>query len=96
MSHFGLAVEMTAQREVDVCSLVVHRVARVHPDHSTLGINAIERSLGTTEHIHTLGFIEMRIESGFIDQWHIVDIDTHRRTIHARTNATNIDGRRET
>ena len=96
MADLSLTPETGTQREIDICSLHIERILRVHTNQSAFCIHTIQCSLRTTQHIHTVDIVQMEVECRLVLNRHPIDIDSHSRTVDARTDTTHINGRRQT
>ena len=85
---------MGANTDTEVSALVVHGVLGEDTHQSTLAIDAVERSLRSTKHVDTVQSVEMRVECRLAHQRHVIHINTHRGTVDARANTSDIHRRR--
>ena len=90
VSHLGIAIEVSANAQLDVGTLIAQRILSVLAHQSALGIHTVERTLRTTKHIHTIQLPCVAVKGRLIHQGDIVHIDTHRRTVHTRANTSYI------
>ena len=83
VGHLCLTIEVGANAQLNVCTLIVHWVLGVLTNQSALGINTVKRTLRATQHIDTVQLINMAVECRLVHQGDIVNIDTHRGTVDA-------------
>ena len=95
MGGLDITVEARADAQTDIGTLIAHGVLGVLAHQSALGINTVERTLRTAQHVDTVELIGIAVEGRLVHQGDIVDIDAHRGAVHTRADAAHIDGRRE-
>ena len=93
VGSLGTAMETGADAQTDVSTLIVHGVLREDTHQSALGIDAIERSLRTSQHVQAIQSVEVGVECRLAHQGDIVDVDTHRGAVDTRADATHIHRR---
>ena len=96
MSYLRRALHTCAQAYLHVRTLIFHRVLGVDAHKSALGVLPVERALRTAQHVYSVHLIVVHIKRALAQQWHSVEIHSHRRIVNARADATYIYCRRET
>ena len=81
MGNLNLSLPAAGGSQIDVRSLIAHRVLGVDTNDTTLGISTIERTLRSTQHVDTVQHVEMRIEGRLGNQRYVVVVDTYGRIV---------------
>ena len=77
MGHLCVAVEVCAYTQSDVGALIAHGVLGVLAHQSALGVDTVEGTLRTTQHVDTVQLVGVAVEGRLIHQGYVVHIDTH-------------------
>ena len=64
VSQFDITVKARADAQIDICTLIAHRILRIDAHKSALGVLAVKRPLGTAKYIHTIEHVEMVVICG--------------------------------
>ena len=81
MSHLYVTIQACSNAKTDIRTLIVDGVLGVDTHQSTLGVLSIERTLRSSQDIHTIEHIEMVVEGSLRHQGDVIVIDTHCRTV---------------
>ena len=95
MGELYITVKTCTNAQTDICSLIIHGVLRIDTYQTALCVLTVERSLRTTQDIHTVDHVEVVVERSLRHEGDIIVIDTHSRAVYTRANATDIHRRRE-
>ena len=81
---------MSANSEFQLCSLIVHWVARIDSYHSAFGIHAIKCSLRTSNNVYSVYKIVMTIKHSLAHKWHTIRINTYGWAVYTRADTSYI------
>ena len=90
VGYLGTAIEASTEAQADIRALIGEWLPGVEAQQSALGILSVERTLSATKHVDAVNLVGMKIKHRLADDRDIVDIESHGRTIHARTYTTHI------
>ena len=83
VSHLSMTSEVGAKAQFDSRALIVHRTEAIGTYQSALSVDAVERSLWTTQDIGARQLIVVIVVCALAHQWQPVGIDAHSRTVDA-------------
>ena len=81
VGNLNLSLPAAGGSQIDVRSLIAHRVLGVDTNDTTLGISTIERTLRSTQHVNAVQHVEMCIEGRLGNQRYVVVVDTYGRIV---------------
>ena len=73
--------------------LVRERREGVDVHHAAHRVAAVERRLGTAQHLDTLGVGQLRVEIVLVEYGYVVDVESDHRLVDARPEAPHVDRR---